>query len=108
MLRPIFIGAFVTKKDILKAITAINEESSDLIALVDDYVDGAYSHSRRSVEKGKHVFDALQKLHAPLGIYAVLSIHDHWTDPCLMRNKKDALLFYVLRNFFLDTNRLLL
>ena len=91
-------GAFVTRKDILKAITAINEERPDLIALLGDYVDGAYSHTRRNVEKGSYVFDALQKLHAPLGTYAVLGNHDHWTDPKLVRNKLSRLPLVILNN----------
>jgi predicted MPP superfamily phosphohydrolase len=91
-------GAFATKKDILKAITAINEERPDLIALLGDYIDGAYSHSRRNVEKGSYVFDALQRLHAPLGIYAVLGNHDHWTDPGLVRNKLSRLPLVILDN----------
>jgi predicted MPP superfamily phosphohydrolase len=91
-------GAFVTRKDILKAITAINEERPDLIALLGDYVDGAYSHTRKNVEKGSYVFDALQKLHAPLGTYAVLGNHDHWTDPKLVRNKLSRLPLVILNN----------
>ena len=59
-------GAFTTKKDILQAINNINKERPDLIVLLGDYVDGAYSHSRKNVEKGSYVFDALQRLKAPL------------------------------------------
>ncbi len=78
-------GAFTTREDILQAVGMVNEESPDLITLLGDYVDGAYSRSRENVEKGAYVFDALQKLRAPLGVYAVLGNHDHWTDAGLVR-----------------------
>lgn len=91
-------GAFTTKEDILQAISIGNEESPDLITLLGDYVDGGYSHSRKNVEKGSYVFDALQKLRAPLGIYAVLGNHDHWTDPGLVRKKLSRLPVVILNN----------
>lgn len=91
-------GAFTTMEDILQAISIINSEKPDLIALLGDYVDGAYSHSRKNVEKGSYVFDALQRLKAPLGIYAVLGNHDHWTDAGLVRKKLSRLPVVTLNN----------
>ncbi len=91
-------GAFTTREDILQAIGIVNEERPDLIALLGDYVDGAYSHSRRNVEKGSYVFDALKRLKAPLGIYAVLGNHDHWTDAALVRKKLSRLPLVILNN----------
>jgi predicted MPP superfamily phosphohydrolase len=95
-------GAFTTREDILHAVGMVNEESPDLIALLGDYVDGAYSHSRENVEKGAYVFDALQKLSAPLGIYAVLGNHDHWTDAGLVRTKLSRPLVAILDNQGVD------
>jgi predicted MPP superfamily phosphohydrolase len=91
-------GAFTTREDILQAISIVNEERPDLIALLGDYVDGAYSHSRKNVEKGSYVFDALKRLKAPLGIYAVLGNHDHWTDAALVRKKLSRLPLVILNN----------
>jgi predicted MPP superfamily phosphohydrolase len=91
-------GAFTTKEDILHAINIVNRERPDLIALLGDYVDGAYSHTRKNVEKGSYVFDTLKRLNAPLGIYAVLGNHDHWTDAALVRKKLSKLPLVTLNN----------
>jgi len=91
-------GAFTTREDILQAISIINNEKPDLIALLGDYVDGAYSHSPKNVEKGSYVFDTLQRLKGPLGIYAVLGNHDHWTDASLVRKKLSKLPLVTLTN----------
>jgi len=91
-------GAFTTREDVLEAISIVSEESPDLIALLGDYLDGAFSHSRKKVEKGSYVFDALQKLKAPLGIYAVLGNHDHWTDAGLVRKELSRLPLTILNN----------
>ena len=91
-------GAFTTKVQILKAINMVNNERPDLIVLLGDYVDGAYSHSPRNVEKGAYVFDALKRLKAPLGIYAVLGNHDHWTDAEQVREKLAKVPVVILDN----------
>jgi predicted MPP superfamily phosphohydrolase len=91
-------GSFTTRQDILQAISILNEERPDLIALLGDYVDGSYSHSRKNVEKGSYVFDVLQRLKAPLGIYAVLGNHDHWTDAGLVKKELSKLPLVILNN----------
>ncbi len=91
-------GAFSTREDILHAISLVNGEAPDLIVLLGDYVDGAYSRSRKNVEKGSYVFDVLRELKAPLGIYAVLGNHDHWTDAGLVRDKLSRPPIVVLSN----------
>lgn len=91
-------GAFTTRKHILRAVGMVNREKPDLIALLGDYVDSAYSHSRTDVEKGAYVFDCLQRLKARLGIYAVLGNHDHWTDAVLVRKKLSKLPLVILNN----------
>jgi predicted MPP superfamily phosphohydrolase len=91
-------GAFTTKEDIEHAVRMVNEEKPDLIALLGDYVDGAYSHSPKNVEKGSYVFEALSSLKAPLGVCAVLGNHDHWTDADLIRVKLSKLPVVILNN----------
>ena len=91
-------GAFTTKEDIEHAVRMVREENPDLIALLGDYVDGAYSRSPKNVEKGSFVFDALGSLKAPLGIYAVLGNHDHWTDAGMVREKLSMLPVVTLNN----------
>jgi predicted MPP superfamily phosphohydrolase len=78
-------GAFVHKKDIWESVRMVNHERPDLVALLGDFVDGGYSHSSKNVKKGSYVFEALKHLKAPLGIFAVLGNHDHWTDARLVR-----------------------
>jgi hypothetical protein len=91
-------GAFTTKGEIVKAVTLLEREKPDCIALLGDYVDGAYSHSPKNVEKGAYVFEVLQRLRAPLGVYAVLGNHDHWTDAGLVRERLSELPLVLLDN----------
>lgn len=97
-------GAFTTRGEIVRAVEALEREKPDSIALLGDYVDGAYSHSPKNVEKGAYVFDVLQGLRAPLGVYAVLGNHDHWTDAGMVRERLGKLTLVLLDNqsIFLD------
>lgn len=80
-------GALGTRENILEAIQMVKNESPDVVALLGDYVDGGYSPGPKNVQKGSYVFDTLKRLKAPLGIYAVLGNHDHWTDAHLVRKE---------------------
>jgi len=91
-------GGFTTRGDIVRAVNVLEREKPDFIALLGDYVDGAYSHSPKNVEKGAYVFDVLQGLRAPLGVYAVLGNHDHWTDAGLVRERLSKLPLVLLDN----------
>lgn len=91
-------GAFATRADIQEAVSVINDERPDLIALLGDYVDGAYSHTPKNVERGAYVFDLLKGLKAPLGTYAVLGNHDHWTDAARVRAELSRLPLVTLNN----------
>lgn len=91
-------GAFTTRGEIIRAVKVLEREKPDFIALLGDYVDGAYSHSPKNVEKGDYVFDVFKGLRAPLGVYAVLGNHDHWTDAGLVREKLSKLPFVLLDN----------
>ena len=91
-------GAFTTRNDILRAISILDSVKPDLITLLGDYVDGGYSHSRKNVKKGAYVFNAFERLKAPLGIYAVLGNHDHWADAELVRKELAKLPITLLDN----------
>lgn len=64
---------FTGLKHINHAIDIANELQPDLIALTGDYV----SHEAEYVLP---VADAMGKLRAKHGVYAVMGNHDHWTD----------------------------
>jgi predicted MPP superfamily phosphohydrolase len=91
-------GAFATKEDIRRVVRMVNREKPDIVALLGDYIDGAYSHSPKNVKKGAFVFDALKGLKAPLGVYAVLGNHDHWTDAAQVRQALSRVPVDVLDN----------
>ncbi len=91
-------GGCTGEGDIIRAVDVVNSEQPDIIAVLGDYIDGAYSHSRKNVEKGAYVFDALKKLKAPLGVFAVLGNHDHWTDAKLVRKELSSLHLSTLDN----------
>jgi predicted MPP superfamily phosphohydrolase len=95
-------GAFTTKGDITRAVDAMKNEKPDLVALLGDYVDGAYSHSSKNVKKGAFIFEGLKELKAPLGVYAVLGNHDHWTDAGLVRKELAKLTLSLLDNQGID------
>ena len=98
MMSDFHAGAFLTKKDLHKAILALKSEKPDMIALLGDYVDGAYSHTRQNVAKGAFLFDSLKRLKAPLGIYAGLGNHDHWTDAVEVTSKLSGARLTILNN----------
>ena len=89
-------GAIATRENILEAVSLIGGERPDMIVLLGDYVDGANRPDSKDFDKRAHVFDALKGLKAPLGIYAVLGNHDHWTDAGLVRKALSRLPISVL------------
>ncbi len=95
-------GGFTSESEIINAVNVVNEEKPDMIAVLGDYIDGANSHSRKNVEKGSYVFDAIKKLKAPLGVFAVLGNHDHWTDAKSVRKKLSRLSLLTLDNKGVD------
>lgn len=64
---------FLSQQEIAEAVRCVNALQPDLIVLTGDYV----SHSRDYIDACAEV---LGELRAPLGVYAVLGNHDHWTD----------------------------
>jgi predicted MPP superfamily phosphohydrolase len=91
-------GAFLSGNDLHEAISALQREKPDIIALLGDYVDGAYSHSSRNVAKGSFLFESLKGLEASLGVYAVLGNHDHWTDAAKVKTKLSEARLTILNN----------
>lgn len=89
-------GAFVRREDIQESVLMMNHERPDMVALLGDYVDGGNSHSPENVKKGSYVFDILKGLKAPLGVFAVLGNHDHWTDAHLVRRELSRIADVVL------------
>jgi hypothetical protein len=64
---------FLSEAEILQAVQYTNSLQPDLIALTGDYI----SHSPDYISGVARTLGALR---APLGVYAVLGNHDHWTD----------------------------
>ncbi|MBX3280687.1 MAG: metallophosphoesterase [Acidobacteria bacterium] len=64
---------FLGEAEISAAARHANSLSPDLVVLTGDYI----SHSRQYIDGCAR---ALGLLRAPLGVYAVLGNHDHWTD----------------------------
>jgi len=73
-------GAWGNEDVIIKAITSMRQLKPDIIVLLGDYVDGARSHDDQNIDNSIFLFQALEFLKAPFGVYAVLGNHDHWTD----------------------------
>jgi len=98
MMADFHAGSFTTRADIQHAADVLMMERPDIIALLGDYVDGFYSHHASNVDKGSYVFDILKELKAPLGVYAVLGNHDHWTDRDRVMKELTKLPLRVLNN----------
>lgn len=73
-------GAWGNDGVIADAISSMRQLQPDIITLLGDYVDGAGSHNEHNINKGSFLFKQLQSLNPPLGTYAVLGNHDHWTN----------------------------
>ena len=64
---------FLSEAEIAQAVHYTNALQPDLIALTGDYI----SHSPEYIEGAART---LGMLRAPLGVFAILGNHDHWTD----------------------------
>jgi predicted MPP superfamily phosphohydrolase len=89
---------FLSETEILIAARHANALSPDLIVLTGDYI----SHSRQYISGCAR---ALSHLRAPLGVYAVLGNHDHWTDGEMMAAALTAVGIRVLNNESLALTR---
>lgn len=82
---------FLSEAEIVEAVRHTNALAPDLIVLTGDYI----SHSRDYIPGCAR---ALGELRAPLGVFAVLGNHDHWTDGELMATALRAAGIRVLLN----------
>src|SRR5262245_15841493 len=82
---------FLDEAEIAEAVRLANKLQPDLIALTGDYI----SHSREYIAG---CAEALGKLRAPSGVFAVLGNHDHWTDGEMMEAALKAQGISVLSN----------
>ncbi|MFB3880892.1 MAG: metallophosphoesterase [Armatimonadota bacterium] len=73
-----------------QAMAAARRERPDAVILLGDYVSGRAGISRIS--------DAFGKMDAPLGVYAVLGNHEHWTDAKASRRELEAIGIRLLVN----------
>ncbi|NOX99008.1 MAG: metallophosphoesterase [Verrucomicrobia bacterium] len=79
-------GEFVSK-----CVEKINDQKPDLIVLCGDYV----SHESKPVEA---LCEHLDKLNAPLGVFAVLGNHDYWAGADSVTKQLTRVGIQVLRN----------
>jgi predicted MPP superfamily phosphohydrolase len=73
-LSDLHLGPYVSLDHVATAIQTAITLQPDLFVLTGDFVS-------RSAAYLKPAVDLLRMLHAPLGTYAVLGNHDHWTNP---------------------------
>ena len=66
-------GPFTGLSEITRAVDMALALAPDLIVLTGDYVTGQANHATALVP-------VLKRLSAPLGTFAILGNHDHWTD----------------------------
>lgn len=89
---------FLHHREISEAVRCVNALQPDVVMLTGDYV----SHAREYIGA---CAEALGQLRAPLGVYAVLGNHDHWTDGPAMAAALRAQNICVLSNENLKLER---
>ncbi len=73
------IGTWLTSKELEYAVSLVNQQRADLVAITGDFVTfhpTLYSND---------LISSLLKLRASDGVVAVLGNHDHWSDPVEIR-----------------------
>ena len=76
-------GRFIDAAKVRAVVDAIDAEKPDLILLLGDYLNNGRSHRFRPAggpSAPEAVAAELGRLHAPLGVYAILGNHDWWFD----------------------------
>jgi predicted MPP superfamily phosphohydrolase len=85
LLSDIHIGNPATSPARLENIVAaVNAENPDVVVIVGDFVNGDYPED--SAAKPGLLKGPLATLEAPLGVFATLGNHDHWTDQKAVRD----------------------
>ena len=97
VLSDLHVGApYITIDKIRSIVQKTNEQKPDLILLAGDYViQGVVGGHFTTPED---IAEALQNLHAPLGVAAVLGNHDWWLDGNRMSNALNNVGITVLEN----------
>lgn len=72
-LSDLHLGPHVAREHAARAVDRLLASEVDLILLTGDFVSRAAA--------AEDCGEELARLHAPLGVYACLGNHDHWTDP---------------------------
>lgn len=73
-----------------KAVSEAMRQKPDAIILLGDYVSGTAGI--------RHIASVFDGMHAPLGVYAILGNHEHWTDAELIRKELESVGIRVLVN----------
>ena len=70
-LSDIHLSPLVTQDDLMRAVTLVNRQSPDLVALTGDFI-------WRDAGFAAELIEPLRQLAAPLGVFAIFGNHDHW------------------------------
>lgn len=68
---------FTGESKLHRVVSLANQQNSDMVILLGDFVAGNYS--KPTTFPTALLTETLGKLHAPLGVYAVLGNHDYWS-----------------------------
>ncbi len=90
-LSDIHLGPYVTLDHVATAVQMAAALQPDLFVLTGDFVSGSAAYLKPAIE-------LLRLLRAPLGTYAVLGNHDHWTNPSAIRRHLSEAHVQVLSN----------
>lgn len=66
-----------------RIVGQVNAQRPDVVLMAGDFVTGSESPAIRA--RAEQLTAPLSGLHAPLGVFAVLGNHDHWTEPDAIR-----------------------
>jgi predicted MPP superfamily phosphohydrolase len=86
------LGSYMSEDEARSAVEAVNTCGAQAIVFTGDFVSQLHQGEAETVAR---VFARLQ---APLGVYAVLGNHDHWTDAEKVAGAAQAAGVTVLRN----------
>lgn len=76
-------GTPITPNHVAKIVARVNAQAPDIVLLGGDYIDGHLRRSDHSPEFNEEIekgLEALGKLTAKQGVFAVLGNHDNWYD----------------------------
>jgi predicted MPP superfamily phosphohydrolase len=91
---------YTGEREITAAVKAVNDAQPDVIVLTGDYVTSTWIFhlGQRTADGIEECAEILKRLHAPLGVYAILGNHDWGTDPDRISEALRGAGIKVLRN----------